>query len=154
MGGAVAAYALAEGPRVERLVLIGSAVRLEHAVEAFTQMAQVPPRAALGLRRRIERKYGREVWKDFAVDRSVAAIGVAPLIVHDEHDEQIPFADGQMLAAAWPGSSFMSTSGLGHVKVMGDPRVQEAILDHLEGSVGAGAGYSRNTTHSTVGVGG
>jgi pimeloyl-ACP methyl ester carboxylesterase len=135
MGGAVASVALARGAEVERLVLIGSAVRLENALEVFAEISQLPPRAKAGLRRYIERRFGHNVWREFATDRLARDIPVAPLIVHDKDDDQVAFADGVMLAKAWPGAHFLATERLGHIKVMGDPKVMEAIVGWLSDPV-------------------
>lgn len=151
MGGAVATYALSQGARVEKLVLIGSAVRLENALETFSEMARLPRRAKTGLRSYIERRFGKNVWHHFATDRSAFDISIAPLIIHDKDDDQVAFEDGWMLAKAWPGAHFLATEGLGHIKVMGDPRVIEAITGYLDGRVGAIGSNEPVTTHSAVG---
>jgi pimeloyl-ACP methyl ester carboxylesterase len=143
MGGAVATYALAQGAEVDRLVLIAPAVRLENAFDVFVRMTRLPRRAEKGLRRYIERRFGTTVWRDFAVDRLARNLPIAPLIVHDRNDEQIAFADGLMLATQWPGSRFVETEGLGHIKVLGDERVideviywMEAVDDRAEAKIG------------------
>jgi hypothetical protein len=43
-------------------------------------------------------------------------------------DREVPHDDGQRLAAAWPGSELMTTSGLGHGRILGDASVIDAVV--------------------------
>ena len=132
MGGAVAALAVAEGAAVERVVLVASALRLDNALTVFTELFGIPERAVQGLRRYIERRFGATVWDDFGVDRLAPSMEIPALVIHDVDDPQIAFADGEVLAARWPGARFVATQGLGHVKILGDERVISEIGDFLE----------------------
>lgn len=49
------------------------------------------------------------------------------LIVHDRGDRPNPFRHGEGLAAAWPNSDLMATTGLGHRKILANPAVNSRI---------------------------
>lgn len=132
MGGAVATLAVAEGARVERIVLIGSALRLDSALGAFGATFRLPPRAIVGLTRHIERRFGRDVWDRLGVDRLARSMEIPALVLHDVDDPQVSIEDGRALAASWPGARLVETTGLGHVKILGDRDVISAILEWLE----------------------
>jgi pimeloyl-ACP methyl ester carboxylesterase len=51
----------------------------------------------------------------------------APLLVmHDEQDRAVPVECGAILAEAWPGAELTKTQGLGHNRILRDPK---AIAD-------------------------
>ena len=131
MGGAETVLAMQQGLAADRVVLLASAVRLEHAVDVFTVLFDLPPRTIEGLRNAIERRFGSGVWQDLAADLSAADLQVPALIVHDTDDAQVAFSDGEALAGAWPGARFMATSGLGHHRIVRDAAVIAAAVAFL-----------------------
>ncbi len=141
MGGAETMLALREGLVVRRVVLLASAVRLEHAIGQFAAMFHLPPRTVAGLRRKIEARFGSGVWADLAADATAANLRVPALIVHDRDDQQVDFADGRTLAAAWPGSRFLETRGLGHHRLLRDA----GVIEEAVAFVNAGSGMSQTT---------
>ena len=44
-------------------------------------------------------------------------------MIHDDTDDVIPWADGNAIAGAWPGSTLVTTHGLGHSEIVRDPGV-------------------------------
>ena len=133
MGGAITAHALEQGMPIDRVAFVAPAVRLDSAMEVFAEVSGLPPLAIEGLQEDIERRFGASVWEDFAADRAAADMRVPALVVHDVDDVQVPYADGERLAAAWPGAKLVTTEGLGHMRILGDARVHRALLDHLAG---------------------
>jgi pimeloyl-ACP methyl ester carboxylesterase len=123
MGGLEALLAIRGGLQVQRLVLLASAVRLEHAMDKFSTLFAIPERSMQGLQRRIERRFGPGIFDDLAADRLIGDIDVPGVLIHDRQDPQVDFADGQELAAAWPGGRLIPTEGLGHDRLLRDPDV-------------------------------
>jgi pimeloyl-ACP methyl ester carboxylesterase len=139
MGANGTTLALAEGLPSRAAVLLAPAVRLEHGLEKFGTMFRLPPKAVDGLRATIEHRYGRTVWHDLATDALARRIDCPALIVHDRDDDQVDYADAQLLAEAWPQATLKTTSGLGHNKVVRDPDVIQAALEFLGETIGAQA---------------
>lgn len=54
------------------------------------------------------------------------------LFVHDTSDREIDHAEGKSLADAWPGARLMTTSGLGHRRILRSPDVIEETVRFLE----------------------
>ena len=131
MGGVETLLALRNGLAAERVVLLASAVRLEHATEKFEQMFNLPSRAMIGLRNAIERRFGPSVWDDLSSDLLAADLDVPALLFHDRDDAQVDFADGELLVAAWPGARFIPTQGLGHDRLLRDPEVIRGAVSFL-----------------------
>jgi pimeloyl-ACP methyl ester carboxylesterase len=131
MGGLVATVALSQGLEVRAVALLAPAVRLDHALDRFADQFSMPPRARAGLRRVLERRFGRGVWEDLAADALAARLALPALVVHDADDPQVAFADGAALAGAWPGAQLLPTRGLGHRRIIRDAQVVQRVTAFL-----------------------
>lgn len=132
MGSLATMLALRDGLRVDSVVLISPAVRLERGLSHFLKMYKLPDRVGRGLRNEIERRYGDSVWDEIAVDGIARDLEVRALIIHDVKDEQISVEDSQMLAAAWPTARLQITAGLGHNRILRDADVVQRATAFLQ----------------------
>lgn len=138
MGGHATMLALSEGLPARAAVLLAPAVRLEHGLGKFGELFRLPPRAIEGLRSTIERRFGSTVWHDLAADRLVLDIDECEaLIFHDEDDPQVDPEDARLLQAAWPGAHLVTTTGLGHNKLVRDADVVERAISFLTTRLGS-----------------
>ncbi|HEX2241447.1 MAG TPA: alpha/beta hydrolase [Actinomycetota bacterium] len=135
MGGGVTTLALNRGLKVDAVALIAPPSDIENVFKTFSLMFRLPKRAAAGLRRYIDRHFGKTVWDELMIHHHVANLDVPALIVHDEDDAQVKVDESRDLAAAWRGSRLLITSGLGHDKVMRDPEVVSAVIAFLNSAV-------------------
>jgi pimeloyl-ACP methyl ester carboxylesterase len=135
MGGTVTSIALRDGLKPGAVALIAPASNIDHVVEKFQTMFSLPPRAMAGLRRRIERNFGKDVWGRLRIQELAADFDIPALIVHDNDDSQVDSADSEALAAAWPGARSIITSGLGHDRIVRDPRIVEEVTAFLRESI-------------------
>lgn len=71
-----------------------------------------------------------ELSKVGLLDPPVAA---PTLIVHDKGDRPNPFHNAEALAAAWPNTELMATTGLGHRKVLVSPEANRRITAFVTG---------------------
>ncbi len=114
-----------------RLVLLAPMVEAESLLDAF--------QAALGFGPRTRRAFDKQVHKfvGFPVDEFDARVqsahveSVPTLVVHDEGDPQTPYADAAKFAAGLPDARFVSTSGLGHRRILRDPAVVAEVMAFL-----------------------
>lgn len=135
IGGPATSIALRDGLDVRAVALLAPAVRLEHAVDTFGRLLRVPPKALLGLRRSIERRFGVGVWEEYAVDGLASTFDVPALIVSDRHDPQVAHEDHELLAEAWPGARLLTTEGLGHTRILHAPDVVEAVVSFVADAI-------------------
>lgn len=133
MGGLETLLAIRSGLSVQRLVLLASAVRMEHAMDKFGARFAIPERSMQGLRTRIERRFGGSVFDDLSADRLVAGIDVPGLLIHDRDDPQVDVPDAQLLAASWEGGRLIPTEGLGHDRLLRDAGVIGTATDYVSG---------------------
>lgn len=145
MGGMETLVAIRDGLAVDRMILLASAVRLEHAMSKFSAMFGIPERAMRGLRTRIERRFGAGVFTDFSADVIADGLAVPGLLFHDRSDTQVDFGDGQRLAAAWSGGRLITTEGLGHDRLVRDPAVVQAATSFIA----QGQGVTRSAAASS-----
>lgn len=131
-GGATATgLALARGMHVDRAVLISPMARPERYAARFGQ--------ALGLTEAVEQR-----WKARAVGRlnlrwddlDLTLAGTRSrlpraLVIHDREDREVPWTDGRAIAEAWPGTELVSTSGLGHRRLLADEEVVRRTVAFL-----------------------
>ena len=62
----------------------------------------------------------------------------APLLVfHDREDRDVEWTNGEAIAAAWPDAELVSTSGLGHRRIVHDPNVVARAVSFLAPSSAA-----------------
>ena len=126
LGATVSMLAVRDGVSPAALVLLAPPVRLDDAVSRFGEMLDLPARTLTGLRRRIERRFGASVWRDYAADH--LELDVPTLLIHDTDDPQVDISQGRMLAAAWPNVEMVETAGLGHQRIVRDPAVVAAAV--------------------------
>lgn len=129
MGATVSMIAVRDGMSPTALVLLAPPVRLEHAVSRFGEMLDLPERTLTGLRRRIERRFGTSVWRDYAADH--LQLEVPTLLIHDADDPQVDISEGRMLAASWPDVEMVETAGLGHQRIVRDAGVVRAAVEFV-----------------------
>ena len=55
------------------------------------------------------------------------------LVVHDRDDRETFWSEGNALVEAWPGARLISTSGLGHRRVLREPAVIEEARQFVTG---------------------
>jgi pimeloyl-ACP methyl ester carboxylesterase len=136
LGGAATAIAILDGLPVGRAVLIAPfADPIPYTVE-FGQLFGFGERIRTGFLRRLERRVGRPM-SDFDIPGRLGDTedDLPPLLViHDTEDKEVHQRDGALVAAAWPGAEFVSTTGLGHRRILRDPEVVRRVIGHVAGA--------------------
>lgn len=115
----------------ERLVLLAPMVEAHTLFDAFQR--------ALGFGSRTRRAFDRAVDEFVGVpvnqfDARVQAPYAGPvptLVVHDTGDPQTPYADAVALVDTLPAARLVSTTGLGHRRILRDPGVVETVVGFL-----------------------
>ncbi|HET7292814.1 MAG TPA: alpha/beta fold hydrolase [Vicinamibacteria bacterium] len=126
LGAAATALALRGGLRVQRVALLGPAAFPPAWFGRFAAAFGIPADVARRAKARSERRLGLR-WDDLHVPSLAAAFATPALIVHDLHDDEVPRGDGAAIAAAWPGARLLETSGLGHIRLLRDAAVIDAV---------------------------
>src|SRR6185437_13030395 len=142
LGGGSAALAVLDGLPTRRLVLISPMTDPTQFMRGFAAMLGFGDRVRTGLMRRLELRTGRPMSDFDAVGRATAVSRAEPplddahlpslLVIHDRADKQIPFGMGKAIAAAWQGAELLSTTGLGHNRILRDPEVIRSAVAFVQ----------------------
>jgi pimeloyl-ACP methyl ester carboxylesterase len=127
-GGMVLAYAMRHGLRVERVVSLSAPATVEFLLDGFAKTLGMPPAVVENLRRRMDQRFQDSFRERISMINNVRDLTVPALVIHDADDASVPWQQGEMIAAAWPGARFMKTQGLGHGRILRDHAVVEAAV--------------------------
>lgn len=136
LGGSASAVAIREGMETEKLILIAAMAEPVEATRRFARLLGFTERVRSMMQLRIERREGMSF--EFAGVASTAERATRPtLVIHDLGDKDVPWNDAERYALLYPDARLLSTSGLGHTRILKSPLVIAAILRFLNGkSVG------------------
>ncbi len=131
LGGAATALALREGLPARAAVLVGSPADMHAACASLAWQMGFTPGVLARMQRRSERWLGLP-WSAFNVPDVGRTRPVPPtLVIHDRDDKEVRWEDGAAIAGAWPGAQLVTTSGLGHRRILQDPAVIRRIADFI-----------------------
>ena len=91
----------------------------------------MPAATVAVLQRRLEQRFQGDLDARISTVNNVRELKAAALIIHDVDDASVPWQQGQMVADAWPGATFLKTSGLGHGRILRDRAVVRAAVDFI-----------------------
>jgi pimeloyl-ACP methyl ester carboxylesterase len=139
LGAAATVIALAEGLGADRAVLIAPPSNLRRYAREFARVVGLSPRSADGLLERLDAALGGR--DTFDLVRLAAAQKASMLVLHDPEDREVPIADAQALADAWPGARLAALAGAGHTRALRDAEVISRAVGFVaaEGSLALSA---------------
>jgi hypothetical protein len=139
-GGAVSAWAvrrwLLDGfvDLPEAIALIAAPADFRAYFERFAEACGLSAGARDRLDRRLEARVGAPP-EAFDLPRFAPDLSLAALVVHDQEDAEVRWAEGAAIAAAWPGAELVTTRGLGHRRILRDPMVVARVTAFLTARV-------------------
>ncbi|MDZ4017594.1 alpha/beta fold hydrolase [Pseudomonas sichuanensis] len=128
MGGASVLLALQWGLRAEAAVSIAAPARLLGVMRGFARHLGLPARARAAFIRQVERDIGVQVAR---LDVTGYQLDLPGLVVHASDDVLVPAGESQVIHKAWFDSRLLLLEEGGHVRVLADPRLGEAVLELL-----------------------
>lgn len=132
LGGTASALAVARGLQARRVVLVAPAADPMDAARRFARMIGLAQHLCARMSALFRDALGLG-FEDLQVHRNTGRIGRPALIVHDVLDREVPWSEGERIARHWPGARLLSTTGLGHHRIVDDAGVIEAALRFLRG---------------------
>lgn len=132
LGSTAAIYALAHRELVaERFVAVSPAARLHTIRERFGEMTGFTPPVIDRMRVAFEGRLGFD-WEASEPLRLAPEMAMPSIVIHDSGDRFIPHSEGAELADLWPDGQLMTTSGLGHHRILRDPTVIDSVLTFIK----------------------
>ena len=126
MGAAAATIALNRGLRAQRAVLIAGPARLDVVVNAFARHVGLSSEAKSSFDHQLEAIVGQPA-AELGTAELVGAMRIPALIIHSRDDREIPFADAETIARAWPHGHLLPVDGVGHRRILRNESVLEAV---------------------------
>ena len=120
------------GAPLPRLVLLSAPVGPRVVAGRFAEFLHLPNDFVEHFARHVQHATGRSADSFGAAVAGPTAGTRNVLVMHDLNDEIIPFAEGQQIAAAWPGAVLHPTAGLGHNRILRDAAVVRAGVAFIE----------------------
>jgi pimeloyl-ACP methyl ester carboxylesterase len=114
---------------VRRLALVAPMLDVATALDVFTAALGVGPRTRKRLERRIARWVGMPI-EEFSPEALVSA-GIPTFVAHDHGDRQSPYDDSAVFVSRHQAATLLSTSGLGHQRILRDQDVVKAVAAHV-----------------------
>jgi len=135
-GASAVALALRAGLTPRRLVFVAPMAHPADYLETFAGFLGIGARTRKRLVPRIVSRVGVPL-SDLDIPAVATHLGTPSLlVVHDREDAETPWSGGDAIARAWPDARLISTTGLGHRRIVRDPDVVRHVTTFL-GPVGA-----------------
>lgn len=116
-----------------RAVCISPPAEMSSLLQSFSDTLNLPPPVMARFTHSVEREFGADIWDRLSPARVVRDSTTTALIIHDQHDRATPVEEGEALARAWPNAQFHATRGLGHTRILSDPKVLARVVEFLAG---------------------
>ncbi|KFL36033.1 alpha/beta fold hydrolase [Arenimonas donghaensis] len=127
MGAGSALAAQSQGLGAGRLVLIAGPASVSGVFDRFIRQSALSEAAGKAFRREVVQAAGRDE-SFFDAARYAGEVDAPVLLVHDMGDQEIPYAEAQALLGILPRSQLLTTSGLGHRRILRDTRMLNDVL--------------------------
>jgi len=134
LGGAAVTLAHDETWQAEKLILIAPAADMVAAVGRFFRFVRLSSR----LRKPFFAWHLRRTGVDpqsLQIHRIAMALGQRTLVVHDLQDRDIPWEEGERYASHLSNARLLTTTGLGHNRIVDDVNVIDAALRFVGGEI-------------------
>ena len=133
LGATAAAYAMRDGLPVERAAFLAPMADPLPYTRTFAGRLGFGERVRTRLVDRIERRVGLPL-SAFDVPAMAGRMATPPLLlVHDRQDAETGWSDSAAIARSWPDARLVTTSGLGHYRILRAP----AVVAEVAGFVAA-----------------
>ena len=133
-GAAALAVSAAEHGLRCPLVMIAPPADLLVAMQGFVRRVGLPSTDAEPLAQTLSARIGRDA-KDFRATKFASRIRNPVLIVHDQEDREVSWNAGAQYAMLINNARIITTTGLGHHRILTDAETIRAALSHVYGGV-------------------
>lgn len=123
-------------PGVDRVVSISAATDVEFLLHGYTSFEAGDETLRQAFREEFKRRIGGYP-AEFDAAQVGARFAQPALIVHDQRDLVVPFAQAQVYATRLPQAELHATSGLGHRLILRDAGVVARVVDFLAPALAA-----------------
>lgn len=113
------------------VVMIGSPAEETYIFKTFFRRLNLSQDSTSILKKWVTGETGFDFDKELPLYNKPLVDPARLLLVHDENDTDCSYKEAVCMHKANPGSSLMLTKGLGHIRVLKDPRVIDRVVDFI-----------------------
>ncbi len=133
LGGGASLFALTEGLKTTQLITIATPTLPDEIMHEFGARLNASPKSIAYLKARIPQVF-EGPFHEFMSDRFVMRLthSINWTIIHDTDDKEVSIKNAERLKEVYPSATMITTSGLGHVRILRDERVIEKCLEFVK----------------------
>ncbi|OMQ09197.1 alpha/beta fold hydrolase [[Flexibacter] sp. ATCC 35103] len=131
LGGMSVLNAIKDGLQVKNAVIIGSGDVVQDILDEFVSKLGLKSEISNGLRDYFENKYQLKM-NDFSAYKAAQKIQIPVLVIHDNHDPEVPVKAGIHIHKHLENGTLFLTDQLGHRKILGNQNVIKKIIDFIK----------------------
>ncbi len=131
MGGSAVAIALSEGVECEKVVLISSPSSIESVLKRFAKFIGLPTKSTQRFLHLVGEQVGRSA-DALNIAKLIQANSSKGLIIHDQDDIEVPYADAKTIEQNWQGAKLITTQGYGHRSIVRQEDVWATIMSFVQ----------------------
>ncbi len=130
LGGMALLNAVKDGFEVKKIALIGSGNSILAICHQFIKNLELKPKVAVLLKSNMDNLLGYDV-EVLSANIAAKSIKIPTLIIHDTQDNEVPVSCAHSIRQNLKKGDIMITEGLGHRRILTDPKVIDRILSFL-----------------------
>jgi pimeloyl-ACP methyl ester carboxylesterase len=131
-GGAALAVAAADHDLRCPMVLVAPPADLMVAMRSFVKRVGLPALYAEKLADQLSRRIGRDA-RGYKAAKFASRIRNPLLVIHDQEDKEVAWAAGAQYASLVENARIITTTGLGHHRILNDAQTISSALEHIRG---------------------
>ena len=131
LGGMSVLNAIKKGLKVNHAVVIGSGDIVVDIMDDFVAKLELKPSVSSLLRLHFEKKYGEKM-NSYSAFLAAKETTIPVLVIHDNNDPEVPVKAGIHIHEYLKNGELLLTDGLGHRKILGNPRVIERTIQFIQ----------------------
>ncbi len=129
-GGAACAVAVTRGLNAECGVMIGTPAHERDWFEVLTSTLGMNESTIASTKSVFEQRFGAPI-DSFRAEAIAPQLALPLLVVHDADDKEVPWENGASIARAKANATLLTTSGLGHRKILADREVIGRVVRYV-----------------------
>lgn len=114
----------------DSFVFVAPPIDVRDFVRGFSRTVALGAESELLLGELVQSRFATKFEALYAPDLARDLSGPL-LVIHDSKDREVPLAQGERLAEAWPGAELWVTEGLGHTRILADEEVVSRIAEFV-----------------------
>jgi pimeloyl-ACP methyl ester carboxylesterase len=131
LGGMSLMNSVKRGLKLNSLVSIGSGDIIQDIIDEFIERIGCRPEIGTLMRQQFEKK-SHEAMDNYSSFRAAQEIDIPVLVVHDNHDMEVPVQCAHHIHENLKNGTLMLTDGLGHRKILGHHSVIEKSFEFID----------------------